>query len=132
MTGEWSCSTAGGSTVRSIFTVAPNGDVDEHQDWINGKVGGTWDQSFIFDPNAGVWNVTNSGSNGWVFTGTTQGAVGNVVLITGSQTEGSQKVTMRERFIFETPASFQHTWEQQAADGSWKPTSYAECQLVKS
>jgi len=130
LVGAWSCSTAGGSAVDSTFSLAPNGDVIEHIAWTNSGAGGTWDQSFSYDPQAETWNVKNVGSNGWIFTGTTAGAIGNTALITGTQSEGSSSVPTRERFTFETPGSFQHTWEQQAADGSWKPTSYADCTLA--
>lgn len=67
-----------------------------------------------------------------MFTGTTSGAVGNVAIIAGTQTEGATTVTMRERFTFETPTEFQHTWEQLTAGGNWAPTSYAECTLASN
>ena len=132
LAGTWSCSTAGGSVVSTTFTVAANGDVLEHMAWTNRGVGGTWDQTFIYDALAGTWNVKNVGSNGWVFTGTTGGAVGNIVLIMGTQTEGTTAVATRERFTFETPAAFQHTWERLAASGDWQPTSYSQCKLAST
>jgi hypothetical protein len=132
LAGTWSCSTAGGSNVNATFTVAANGDVLEHQNWVNHGAGGTWDQTFSFDSQAGAWNVKNVGSNGWLFTGTTSGAVGNVAIVTGLQAEGTQTVPVRERFTFETPTAFQHTWEQQVSSGDWQPTSYAECKLAST
>lgn len=132
LAGTWSCSTAAGSAVKTTFAVALNGDVVEHMDWINRGVSGTWDQTFSYDTQAGIWNVKNIGSNGWVFNGTTSGAVGNVAMIAGTQTEGARTVPMRERFTFETPTEFEHTWEQQTAAGTWTPTSYAECALASN
>lgn len=132
LAGTWSCSTAAGSTVNTTFAVALNGDVVQHVDWINRGVGGTWDQTFKYDTQAGIWNVKNVGSNGWVFTGTTSGAVGNVAIIAGTQTEGATTVTMRERFTFQTPTEFQHTWEQLTGGGKWAPTSYADCTLASN
>jgi hypothetical protein len=78
----------------------------------------------LFGSLAGTWS--------WVFTGTTGGAVGNIVLITGTQTEGTTAVATRERFTFETPAAFQHTWERLAASGDWQPTSYSQCKLAST
>jgi hypothetical protein len=132
LAGTWSCSTAGGSSVIQQYTVAANGDVNEHIDWTNARTGGgTWDQVFSYDATSGVWNVKNTGSNGMVFTGTIRDADGNIANIVGSQTDGNATTTYRERFIFETPTSFLHTWEAQARDGSWRPTSFAECSLTQ-
>jgi hypothetical protein len=67
-----------------------------------------------------------------VFTGTSSGAVGNVAIIAGTQTEGAKTVSVRERFIFQTPTEFAHTWEQLTAGGNWAPTSYADCTLASN
>jgi hypothetical protein len=132
LAGTWSCSTAGGSAVTQQFTVAPNGDVNEHIDWRNPRVaggGGSWDQVFAYDATSGIWNVKNTGSTGLVFTGTIRDADGNVADIVGTQTDGTSTINYRERFVFESPTFFSHVWEAQARDGTWKPTSYSECSL---
>jgi hypothetical protein len=132
LVGSWSCMTAAGSAVSANFTVATNGDVSEHMDWSNGGSGGAWDQTFSYDAPSGTWNVKNVGSNGMVFTGATHGADGNVVEITGTQTTGAATVPTRERFTFDLPKFFSHVWETQSADGTWKPTSYAECKRAQA
>jgi hypothetical protein len=130
LTGTWSCKTAAGSFVTQRYAIAPNGDVDEHMDWKNGVTAGSWDQVFSYDATSGVWNVKNVGSQGIIFTGTIRDADGNVADIVGTQRDGDSTYAYRERYVFETPSSFSHAWESQASDGSWRPTSFAECSLT--
>jgi hypothetical protein len=131
LAGTWSCSTAAGSTVLQRYAIAANGDVNEHVEWRNAGAGGTWDQVFSFDATSGTWNVKNTGSTGIVFTGTIRDSGGNVADIVGTQTDGKTTVPYRERFIFESPAFFSHVWDVQGGDGSWRPTSFAECSLTE-
>jgi hypothetical protein len=129
LAGTWSCTTAVGSSVTSTFTVAANGDVSQHERWAtaDGLHRGTWDQTFSYDSHAAVWNVKNVGSNGWIFTGTSNGINGNIAEIIGTQLENAGlTVPVRERYTFNLPQSFEHVWEGQV-NGAWAPTSYAEC-----
>jgi hypothetical protein len=129
LTGKWWCSTAKGSAVATSYTVAPNGDVTQHQEWAgsDGKAGGTWDQTFRYDAKTRMWNVKNVGSNGWVFTGTSNdGANRRIFEIRGTQNDGQAVSAERERYIFDLPSSYSLLWEKQVK-GAWTLESYSDC-----
>ena len=132
--GTWNCVTAAGSEVVATFTKAPNGDVLLHQAWTktNPAASGTWDQTFTYAIAPGLWTVKVVGSNGWTFSGSSPGFVGNAILFTGIQNEGTARVLVRERFTVDSANRFEHVWEQSdgASNATWTPSSYADCKRV--
>jgi hypothetical protein len=126
LAGKWWCTTAAGSAVGSTFTVAPNGDISERIEYGSATKGGWYNQMFAYDASARVWNVKNVGSNGSVFTGTSDGGDSKFMEINGTQSTGQAVTQMRERFIFGSPRSFSHLWEQQVK-GAWVLESYSDC-----
>ena len=129
--GTWNCVTAAGSQVVDTFTNAPNGDVLLRQVWTktNPAAGGTWDQTFSFASAPGLWTVKVVGSNGWTFAGSSPGFVGNAILFTGIQNQGSTRVLVRERFTVDSENRFEHVWEKSSggSNATWTPSSYADC-----
>ena len=129
--GTWNCVTAAGSQVVDTFTNAPNGDVLLHQAWTktNPAASGTWDQTFSFASAPGLWTVKVVGSNGWTFAGSSPGFVGNAILFTGIQNQGSTRVLVRERFTVDSANRFEHVWEKSSggSNATWTPSSYADC-----
>ena len=126
LAGKWWCTTAAGSAVAATFTVAPSGDVSERIEFGSASNGGWWDQTFSYDPQARLWNVKNTGSNGWVFTGTSDGGDARVFEVNGTQNEGQSIAVTRERIIVSSPQNFTHLWEKQVK-GAWQLTSYSDC-----
>ena len=126
LAGKWWCTTAAGSSVAATFTVAPAGDVSERIGFRSSTKGGWYNQTFIYAPHADVWNVKNVGSNGTVFTGTSDGGDHKLVEIRGTQSDGKVAPPTRERFIFESPQNFSLLWEQQIK-GAWQLESYSDC-----
>ena len=129
--GTWACVTAAGSQVVDTFTTAPNGDVLLHQAWTktNPAASGSWDQTFTYATAQGLWTVKVVGSNGWTFAGSSPGFVGNAILFTGIQNQGSARVLVRERFTVDSANRFEHVWERSsgASNATWEPSSYADC-----
>jgi|GEM_PF-1943044 len=129
--GTWNCVTAAGSQVVDTFTTATNGDVLLHQAWMKAHPAssGTWDQTFTYAIAPGLWTVSVVGSNGWRFSGTSPGFVGNAILFTGIQNQGSARVLVRERFTADSANRFEHVWERSsgASNATWEPSSYADC-----
>ncbi|MDH2908909.1 MAG: hypothetical protein HKL92_05040 [Candidatus Eremiobacteraeota bacterium] len=132
--GSWACVTAAGSQVVDTFTTATNGNVLLHQAWTktNPAAGGTWDQTFTYNSAPGLWAVKVVGSNGWTFAGSSPGFVGNAILFTGIQNQGSARVLVRERFTVDSANRFEHVWERSsgASTATWEPSSYADCKRV--
>lgn len=126
LAGKWWCTTAAGSAVGSTFTVAPNGDVSQRIDYGSTTKGGWFNQTFVYDANAGVWNVKNVGSNGTVFIGTSDGGDRKLLEINGTESDGQSAAPTRERFIIGSPRNFSLLWEKQVKD-VWALVSYADC-----
>jgi hypothetical protein len=129
LAGAWSCQTGAGSAVTAAFSVDPSGNAREQQSWssIDGKAGGTWDQAFSYDAASAQWNAKNTGSNGWVFNGTSTQLDGTTAEFTGTQLEDTVTVPVRERFSIIAPDRFDHSWETKIG-GEWRVTSLASCQ----
>jgi hypothetical protein len=128
LSGKWWCSTAKGSAVATVYTVA-KGEITQHQEWAgsDGKAGGSWDQTFRYDPKTQMWNVRNVGSNGWVFSGTSNdGRDRRIFEIRGTQNDGAAVSPERERYIFDLPSSYSLLWEKQVK-GAWTLESYSDC-----
>ena len=132
--GTWNCVTAAGSQVVDTFTTAPNGDVLLHQAWTKTEPAssGTWDQTFAYAATPGLWTVKLVGSNGWRFSGSSPGFVGNAILFTGIQHQGTARVLVRERYTVDSANRFEHVWERSGGGSAatWTPSSYADCKRV--
>ncbi len=126
LAGKWWCTTAAGSAVGSTFTVAPNGDVSNRIEYGSSIKGGWYNQTFVYDATARVWNVKNVGSNGTIFTGTSDGGDHKLIEVKGRQSDGKSAAPTRERYILESAQSFSLLWEKQVK-GAWQLESYSDC-----
>jgi hypothetical protein len=131
LAGKWWCTTAAGSAVASTFTVAPNGDISDRIEFASSSKGGWYNQTFHYDAKTGVWHIRNVGSNGSVFTGTSDGGDRKLVEVNGTQKQGSSALPTRERFIFASPQNFSLLWERRIK-GDWQLESYSDCALTSN
>ncbi|HTV93761.1 MAG TPA: hypothetical protein VMG98_13680 [Verrucomicrobiae bacterium] len=131
LAGKWWCTTAAGSAVAATFTVTPSGNVTERIEFGSSTKGGWYNQTFIYDAKAGRWNVKNVGSNGTVFTGTSNGGDHKLIEANGTQNYGTSVAPTRERFILESLENFSLLWEKQVK-GSWQLESYSDCALLSN
>jgi len=98
-----------------------------HETWSHPNgAHGSWDQVFSADPQSNALITKQTGSNGWVFTGTSTGFVGNVIDFTGTQLTPQGSFAVRERFAIAHDGEFAHIWERHVND-AWVATSTAEC-----
>ncbi len=129
--GKWWCTTAAGSAVASTFTVAPNGNISDRIEFASSSKGGWYNQTFRYDAKTGVWHIRNVGSNGTVFTGTSDGGDRKLIEINGTQSDGKSAPPTRERFIFASPRNFSLLWEKEIK-GDWQLESYSDCTLTSN